>query len=96
MEGLGITGTSTVADVSAKLLVLRQVVGDREPWSLRANKDVCGRTNAWAIDQGAERDVNERSVADNRVEKRATLPAMHIVRKLPSEDEHAVCALRDA
>ncbi len=45
------------------LLVLRQVIGDLEPGSLRADEDVLGRTDARRVDQRAHRDVHVGAVA---------------------------------
>ena len=48
-----------------KFLVLRQVVGDREPRCLGANEDVSGGPNGGAADERAQGDVRKRAFSDD-------------------------------
>ena len=59
--------------------MLRQVVGDRFPLGLGADKDVSGRANARRIDERSETDMDVLSLANHGVQERAALAASNVV-----------------
>src|SRR5947209_3905855 len=78
------------------LPVLRQVVRDREPRCLGADKDVSGRADRGIVDQRAHGDMDESAFPHHRIEQRAAFPAMRVVADLVAIDHEIVLALGDA
>src|SRR5262245_47658963 len=68
------------------LRVLRQVVGDREPRRLGADKDMLRRSNGWIVEQRPHRNVNEGAGSNHRVKQRAAHFAVRVVTLLVAED----------
>src|SRR5690349_862098 len=76
--------------------VLRQVVRDREPRCLGADKDVGGRADRGIVDQRPHGDMNESAFAHHRIEQRAAFAAMRVVAVLVAVDHETVLAFGDA
>ena len=65
--------------ISRKFVMLRQVVADRFPLCLGADKDVGGRANSWRIEERPESDVDVLAIADYGVQERAALAAANVM-----------------
>ena len=76
--------------------ILRQAVGDGEPWRLGTNEDVRGRTDGRIIDKGSHGDVNEGAVADHRIKQRAAPIAVRVVVIGVAKDHELVLASAEA
>ena len=73
-DSRGVPTATTFASTTCvnRILVLRQLVGDREPRRLGPDEDVRRRPGRRIVDERPQRHVDERAVAHDRLRKRAT------------------------
>ena len=78
------------------LFVLEQIVGDREPPRLRADKDVPCWADGRIVDESSHGHVDERAVANDGIEESAAHVTARVAAILVAKDHEVVLTLGDA
>src|ERR1700687_1265877 len=76
-------------------LILRQAVGDIEPWRFGADKNVCGWADGGIIAQRSHGDMDPRAIADQGIQQRTTSRAVRIVAFFVAEDHALILTFGD-